>query len=114
MKIAIIHCRKSSEVCTGAGCINAFNKKSSSFEQYKGIETELCAFMDCGGCNIDRKTHKGMIEKMDRLKSMNVDKIHIGVCINEKCPHFINIIEMLDRYKIVYEFGTHPTSSKKK
>ncbi len=107
MKIAIMHCRQASDVCTGASCFKAFNNCLKHFEQYKENKPELAAFFDCGGCEIDRKTDPGMIEKMDRLKSEGVDKIHIGVCIREKCPSFNNIIEMLDRYEIPYEFGTH-------
>lgn len=107
MKIAILHCRKSSNVCTGAACFKAYNNSLKSFEKYKGKKTELVAFLDCGGCGIDRATEPGIIEKMDRLKSEGVEKIHIGICINEKCPQYNEIIEMLDRYSIDYEFGTH-------
>lgn len=107
MKIAILHCRKSSNVCTGAACFRAYNNSLKSFEQYKDEKPELAAFFDCGGCGIDRNTDAGMIEKMDRLKSEGVEKIHVGICINEKCNQYNDIIEMLDRYKIDYEFGTH-------
>jgi predicted metal-binding protein len=48
-----------------------------------------------------------MIEKMERLKSEGVDKIHVGICINQKCPHYNSIMNMLDKYKIEYELGTH-------
>ena len=67
----------------------------------------MAAFFDCGGCGINRNTDEGMIEKMDRLKSEGIEKIHIGVCINEKCLQYNDIIQMLDKYKIPYEFGTH-------
>lgn len=107
MKIAILYCKKSSKVCTGASCFKAYNNSLKSFEQYKLNKPELSAFFDCGGCNIDRKIDSGMIEKMERLKSENVDKIHLGICINNKCPNYENIIEMLENYQIQYEKGTH-------
>lgn len=36
MKIAILHCRRSSNVCTGAACFRAFNACEKSFQQYAG------------------------------------------------------------------------------
>lgn len=107
MKIAILHCRKSSNVCTGAACFKAYNNCLKHFEQYKENKPELAAFFDCGGCGINRNTDEGIIEKMDRLKSESIEKIHIGICINEKCPQYNDIMQMLDKYEIPYEFGTH-------
>ncbi len=107
MKLAILHCKKATEVCTGASCFKAYNSKLKNFEQYIGLNTELIAFFNCGGCNIDIKTDRGMLEKIERLKKEGVEKIHIGVCITRKCPHFDDIISMLSHYNIPYEFGTH-------
>lgn len=107
MKIAILHCRKSSNVCTGAACFKAYNNFLKHFEQYKEAKPELAAFFDCGGCGICRSKDDGMIEKMERLKSEGVEKIHIGICINEKCPSYDDIMEMMNKYEIPYEFGTH-------
>jgi len=107
MKIAIMHCRNASNVCTGAGCMSVFNKKEKHFEQYKNQDIELCAFIDCNGCSCNRETDEGFIEKMDRLKSMNVDKIHIGVCIYKYCEHFESIKNAIERYGFEYELGTH-------
>lgn len=107
MKIAILHCRKSSNVCTGASCFKAYNNCSHSFEGYKDNKPELAAFFDCGGCDIDLNNHKGMKEKMERLKSEEVTKIHIGKCVNSKCPHYSEIINMIESFGIEYELGTH-------
>ena len=49
MKIAIMHCRDSSSVCTGAACFKAYNNCLKSFQQYEGNKPELAAFFDCGG-----------------------------------------------------------------
>ena len=107
MKIAIMHCRHSSSVCTGAGCFRAYNNCQKNFAQYAGDPPQLAAFFDCGGCGIDRTQDPGMIEKMDALKRIGVEKIHLGICINDKCPSLADITRMLDRYGIDYEFGTH-------
>lgn len=87
--------------------MQAYNHRLKSFAQYQGVETELCAFLDCGGCGICRETDRGMREKMERLQSMQVEKIHIGICIGKRCAHLEDIFAMLDRYAIPYERGTH-------
>lgn len=107
MKIAILHCRRSSNVCTGAACFRAFNACEKSFQQYAGQSPTLAAFFDCGGCGIDRNIDAGMIEKMEALKRIGVEKIHLGICIRDNCPDLPNILAMLKQYEIPYEFGTH-------
>lgn len=108
MKIAILHCRKASDVCTGAACFKAYHQNLKSFAQYRDNQPELAAFFDCGGCGIDRAANPGMVEKMQRLKSEGVDKIHIGICVNpQKCSHYQEILALLDQYEIPYELGTH-------
>ncbi len=109
MKIAIMHCRRSSNVCTGAACFRAYNacEKSfqqyagnkptlaaffeynaceKSFQQYAGNKPTLAAFFDCGGCGIDRSSDPGMQEKMEALKRIGVEKIHLGICMKENKP----------------------------
>ena len=49
-KIAILHCKKSGRVCTGAACFRAFYDRKKSFEQYEGQPVELSAYFDCNGC----------------------------------------------------------------
>ena len=86
MKIAILYCRKSTRVCTGAACLKAYNHDLSSFAKYKGNRPELAAFLDCGGCGIDRAHDAGMQEKMERLVSEGVEKVHIGICRRAQMP----------------------------
>ena len=108
MKIAILHCRKASDVCTGAACFKAYHRNLKSFAQYRGAQPELAAFFDCGGCGIDLAADPGMAEKMERLKSEGVSKVHVGICVKpEKCPHYHQILSLLDQYGIPYELGTH-------
>ena len=45
-KIAILHCKKSGRVCTGAACFRAFYDRKKSFEQYEGQPVELSAYFD--------------------------------------------------------------------
>ncbi len=106
MNIAIFRCRKSNDVCTGYSCLNAFYNKKASFDKYNE-EDRLIAFFDCGGCGVDRKNDPGIQEKMELLVEKKVDIVHIGICINKKCKEYDDMIEMLERYKINYTFGTH-------
>ncbi len=52
MKLAILHCKKATEVCTGASCFKAYNNKLKSFElnnktnktaQFKELSCFVCA-----------------------------------------------------------------------
>ena len=107
MKIAILYCRKASNVCTGAACLKAFNHDLASFAQYANNRPELAAFCDCGGCDIDRVHDAGQCEKMERLVSEGVEKVHVGICVGQKCPHREEILAQLGQYHLPYEFGTH-------
>ncbi len=107
MNIAILHCRHASDVCTGASCMRAFNDREANFQQYKNIDVKLCAFMDCGGCDCNRRSDSGFLEKIDRLKSMKIDKVHIGVCMYRDCREFSDIKKVLEENGFAYELGTH-------
>ncbi len=62
-KIAILHCKKSGRVCTGAACFRAFYDRKKSFEQYEGQPVELSAYFDCNGCEADKLNDPGFTEK---------------------------------------------------
>lgn len=106
-KIAILHCRKASDVCTGASCFKAYHLGVRAFSVYGDDKPELAAFFDCGGCGIDRETDPGMTEKMERLVSEGVERVHAGVCIGAKCPHREEIFAMVRRYHLDLVLGTH-------
>ena len=82
-KIAILHCKKSGRVCTGAACFRAFYDRKKSFEQYEGQPVELSAYFDCNGCEADKLNDPGFTEKLERMKEEHVDRIHIGKCCTE-------------------------------
>ena len=49
-KIAVLRCLRTSNNCTGSGCLKAFNNKTNAFAVYEAEETELAAFLNCSGC----------------------------------------------------------------
>lgn len=106
-KIAILHCRKASDVCTGASCFKAYNLGLKAFARYGEEKPELAAFFDCGGCGIDRESDAGMTEKMQRLMAEGVERVHVGVCIGGRCPYRDEIFAMLRRYGLELVEGTH-------
>lgn len=106
-KIAILHCKKSGRVCTGAACFRTFYDRKKSFAQYAGQDVELSAYFDCNGCEADKLTDPGFCEKLERMKQEHVDKIHIGICAVHKCDQLALIEQALTEHGLAFEEGTH-------
>lgn len=106
-KIAILHCRKSGTVCTGAACFRTFYDRKKSFAQYEGQTVELSAYFDCNGCEADKLADPGFTEKLERMGQEHVDKILIATCAVHKCPQLDKIKQALDRQHLAWEEGTH-------
>lgn len=106
-KIAILHCKKSGRVCTGAACFRTFYDRKKNFEQYSGREVELSAYFDCNGCEADKLTDPGFTEKLERMNQEQVDKVHIATCIVHKCEQMDGIKKALDAQGILWEELTH-------
>ena len=106
-KIAILHCKKSGRVCTGAACFRTFYDRKKSFEQYQGQDVELSAYFDCNGCDADKLTDPGFTEKLQRMKQENVDRIHIAICCLSKCEQIDKMKEAMDKVGLSYVEGTH-------
>lgn len=84
-RIVILRCLGSNDVCTGAGCLKAFNKKTGSFARYGEEPLELEAFWSCNGCEDCRLKHQESIEeKLERIISLKPDAVHVGVCVKQR------------------------------
>lgn len=113
-RIAILTCLHSNDVCTRAGCLNAFYEKKAFFEKYEP-DTRLIALMTCNGCVKERPEEPGedpgMQEKLDRLEKEAVDTVHVGVCRlkqnGQECERMTRICELLERRNIRVIRGTH-------
>jgi len=110
-KIALLNCLNSNRVCTGAACLDAFNNRTVGFERYKDEDIELVADMKCNGCEADPETDAGMIEKLERLKSIGTQVVHIGKCTIMKdgteCSIIYKASKILERQGIEVVRGTH-------
>ena len=62
MKIAMLNCLNANEVCTGAGCLKAFNARSRHFAEYGETPLELVAMARCNGCG--KGIDEGFREKL--------------------------------------------------
>ncbi len=110
-KIAILTCLKANTVCTGASCFQAFHQRTRGFQRYAGQEVQIAAFMKCNGCTSDPKTDAGIKEKVARLKSEQIETVHIGACTlkenGERCENIAKIIEMIKKQNISIVEKTH-------
>lgn len=114
VRIGILTCIHSNDVCTRAGCLNAFNHRTDYFRDYPK-ETELAVLMTCNGCKEERPEEpdedKGILEKLDRIMQENVAVIHVGVCRllenREECERITKICRMLEERSVRIIRGTH-------
>ena len=113
-RIAILTCLHSNDVCTRAGCLNAFYEKKAFFEGYEP-DVRLVALMTCNGCPGERPAEPGedpgMAEKLDRLEKEKVDTVHVGVCRRkangQECERIAQICALLEQRNIRVVRGTH-------
>ena len=110
--IAILTCLEACRVCTGAACLEAWNKRARQFSRYAGEEAQLNAFLHCNGCHSDPMSDPGIAEKLQRLTEIGVDIVHLGVCTVKQgtgvlCPTIRMLAEQLHQKGTEIVVGTH-------
>lgn len=113
MKIGILTCLKSNDVCTRAGCLNGFNNRTDFFRDYDDTVT-LGAMMTCNGCGdfnpAEPEDDPGIAEKIARLVLEKIEIVHCGVCRMQagvECERFGKICSMIEKTGIKVVKGTH-------
>lgn len=110
-RIIMLNCLRSNEVCTGAACMEAFNRRRRSFARYGEEPLELCAFFRCNGCGKDPAADAGMQEKLERLLGMHADAVHLGACTKNRegvrCPTIQYVADRLAEAGASVVDGTH-------
>jgi len=116
-KIAVLRCLRTSNNCTGSGCLKAFNNKTNAFAVYAAEETELAAFLNCSGCGDVQmpNNEEGLRKKLDRLVTIGVETVHLSGCTKKKdvqgekheCPVITKTAEYLEQQGITVVRGTH-------
>jgi predicted metal-binding protein len=123
-RVAIIRCRNAELVCTGAGCLHAFNRGEGAFASYGGEALELVAYLSCNGCQgvedqgpFDQGVftplalQPDLLAKLERLERERVDCVHLGICCwnrqGEECPAMVELTGELQRRGMNVVKGTH-------
>lgn len=116
-KIAIIRCLRTSNTCSGSGCMKAFNNRDKMFSQYGEEPIELTAFLNCSGCGAEEmpNSEASFKKKLDRLVDLGIDVVHMSGCTNKKdaqgekreCPIITKAAEYLQEHGITIVRGTH-------
>lgn len=113
-KIGILTCLHSNDVCARVWCLSSFWQRKDFFAKY-AEDTILAAMLTCNGCKGDNPSEpeedKGILEKLDRLVSEDIEIVHVGVCRlmddKKECPRMTKICEMIDSRGIQVIRGTH-------
>ncbi len=96
--------------------MQALHKKTGTFAMYGDEELELEAFWSCNGCDDCKlKNQAGIEEKVERIVSLKVDAVHMGVCTKVRndmgeqvvCREIVDICERLRQAGIKIVDGTH-------
>ena len=78
VKIGILTCARSNDVCTRAGCLRAFNERSAFFSDYDD-KVILSALMTCNGCTRDNPLSPdqdpNVAEKIERLVKEGIETV---------------------------------------
>ena len=116
-KVGILHCRKVTDICAGAKCMNAFSDKTDFFARYADEEIVLGAYFSCNGCKTDNPLEPdkddGMLEKLERLVKEEIKTVHVGICRNsgeikgKECYRITCIIDSIEQKGIEVIRGTH-------
>ena len=110
MKIAMLNCLNANQVCTGAGCLRAFNSRTKHFAEYGDIPLELVAMARCNGCG--KGIDEGFREKLERMVSEGAEVCHLGVCTRhgedrKECPTITEAAAWLEERGLRIVRGTH-------
>jgi len=107
IKIAVVRCNITSEVCPGVGCLKAFTHRKLNFQEY-GPDVELIGFFTCGGCSGRRVSRL-----VDKLLDHGLDVVHLSscMCMDEedypKCPFKHQIRKTIEAKGVKVVEGTH-------
>lgn len=88
MKVGLIRCVQTEDMCPGTGCFSTFKNKNSSLEEIDE-DIELVAWNTCGGC-----PGKKASSRAERMVKRGAEAIILASCISKgtpigfPCPHY--------------------------
>lgn len=80
MKLGIIRCMQTRDICPGTSDFKAIRDKKGAFEGVEG-DIEIIGFIDCGGC-----PGKTAFSRTKELVKRGADTIAIASCISLGTP----------------------------
>lgn len=98
MKIGLIRCQQTEDMCGTTKCLNAIKGKFGAFATEENEEIELININTCGGC-----PGKHIITRAENMISNGCDTIVLASCISRgspiqfPCPHFAMIKHVLQK-----------------
>ncbi len=96
MKVGLIRCLQTEDVCPAKGCFNAAMNKTAAFENLKDVE--IIAVNTCGGC-----PGKKAAFRAENMVKFGCDTIAFASCISKgapigfPCPHFEQMKEAVKK-----------------
>lgn len=88
MKVALIRCLQTEDMCPGTGCFASFKNQSGSLEEIDE-DVELVGWNTCGGC-----PGKKAATRAERMVARGAEAIVLASCISKgtpigfPCPHY--------------------------
>ena len=89
MKLGLIRCKQTQDMCPGSTCFTVFDYKMFEFDKFEGEEVKVLGVNDCGGC-----PGKRAVPRAEEMIKRGVDTIVFASCISlgtpigVPCPHF--------------------------
>ncbi len=87
MKVGIIRCRQTEDMCPGTTDFKCAGSGKSAFEPFG--QTEIIGFVSCGGC-----PGKRAVPRAAMLKERGAEAVFLASCIKKgnpigmPCPHY--------------------------
>lgn len=97
MKVGVIRCMQTEEMCPGTTDFKVIREKKSAFEGVEG-DIEIIGFNSCGGC-----PGKKAVMRAAEMVKRGADTIALASCITKgspigfACPHSEKMIEAIKR-----------------
>lgn len=96
MKIGLIRCMQTEDMCPASGCFKAVEHRIGAFIDMEEEDIEIVAVNTCGGC-----PGKKAVTRAETMIKRGCDAIAFATCISKgtpiefPCPHFEKMKEAI-------------------
>ena len=97
MKIGIIRCMQTEDICPGSSDFKAIAARKGAFAEVEG-DIELVGFANCGGCPGKRAGSRARLLQARGAEAVFMDScICKGLPLNFPCPHADKMKELIEK-----------------